>query len=132
MRSARNWDWPWPVMALLATTGCKLVDNNPGAKDPAFAKIDGEFLKTGGDGDDWAFPGQSYGEARHSPLTKINDKNVSELGIAWFADMPDARGHESTPVEVDGTLVCHRPMVERFSPMKPRPASRCGSSTRGR
>jgi quinohemoprotein ethanol dehydrogenase len=99
----------------LALSGCKLADNNPAAKNPAFAKIDGEFLKTGGDGDDWAFPAQSYGEARHSPLTKINDKNVGELGIAWFADLPDARGHESTPVEVDGNLYVTGPWSKVFA-----------------
>lgn len=102
-------------LAALAVTGCKLADNNPGAKDPEFAKIDGEFLKTGGNGDDWAFPAYSYGEQRHSPLTQINDKNVSELGIAWFADMPDARGHESTPVEVDGTLYVTGPWSKVFA-----------------
>jgi quinohemoprotein ethanol dehydrogenase len=99
----------------LALAGCKLADNNPGAQNPNFARVDGEFLKTGGDGDDWAFPAQSYGEARHSPLTKINDKNVGELGIAWFADMPDARGHESTPVEVDGTLIVTGPWSKVFA-----------------
>ena len=46
-------------VAALAVSGCKLADNNPGAQDPDFAKIDGEFLKTGGNGDDWAFPAQS-------------------------------------------------------------------------
>lgn len=103
------------VVAALAVSGCKLADNNPGAQDPEFAKIDGEFLKTGGNGDDWAFPAYSYGEQRHSPLTQINDKNVSELGIAWFADMPDARGHESTPVEVDGTLYVTGPWSKVFA-----------------
>ncbi len=102
-------------VAALAVSGCKLADNNPGAQDPEFARIDGEFLKTGGNGDDWAFPAYSYGEQRHSPLTQISDKNVAELGIAWFADMPDARGHESTPVEVDGTLYVTGPWSKVFA-----------------
>lgn len=102
-------------MAALAVTGCKLADNNPGAQNPGFAKIDGEFLKTGGNGDDWAFPAYSYGEQRHSPLTQISDTNVDKLGIAWFADMPDARGHESTPVEVDGTLYVTGPWSKVFA-----------------
>lgn len=101
--------------AALAVASCKMADNNPGAQNPNFAKIDGEFLKTGGNGDDWASPAQSYGEQRHSPLTQINDKNVSQLGIAWFADMPDARGHESTPVEVDGTLYVTGPWSKVFA-----------------
>jgi len=115
MRFGRNSLLVVAGLAALAVTGCKLADNNPGAKDPEFAKIDGEFLKTGGNGDDWAFPAYSYGEQRHSPLTQINDKNVSELGIAWFADMPDARGHESTPVEVDGTLYVTGPWSKVFA-----------------
>ncbi|MFN7324490.1 MAG: PQQ-dependent dehydrogenase, methanol/ethanol family, partial [Sphingomonadales bacterium] len=92
------------AIAALALAGCKLAQDNPGAQDPNLAKIDGEFLKTGGDGDDWASPAFNYAETRHSPLTQINDKNVGELGIAWYADLPDARGHESTPVEVGGNL----------------------------
>lgn len=101
--------------AVFALAGCKLADTNPGAKDPEFARIDGEFLKTGGNGDDWAFPAFSYDEARHSPLTQINDRNVSQLGIAWFADLPDARGHESTPVEVDGMLYVTGPWSKVFA-----------------
>lgn len=115
MRFGRNSLLVVAGLAALAVSGCKLADNNPGAQDPEFAKIDGEFLKTGGNGDDWAFPAYSYGEQRHSPLTQINDKNVSELGIAWFADMPDARGHESTPVEVDGTLYVTGPWSKVFA-----------------
>ncbi len=115
MRFGRNSLLVVAGLAALAVTGCKLAENNPGAKDPEFAKIDGEFLKTGGNGDDWAFPAYSYGEQRHSPLTQINDKNVTELGIAWFADMPDARGHESTPVEVDGTLYVTGPWSKVFA-----------------
>jgi quinohemoprotein ethanol dehydrogenase len=60
--------------------------------NPAFAAIDGDYLKTGGDGSNWAMTGFSYYEQRHSPLTQINDGNVKDLGIAWFADLPDARG----------------------------------------
>ena len=102
------------ALSALTLSGCKLADN-PGADNPAFAKIDGEFLKTGGNGDDWAFPAQNYAEGRHSPLTQISDKNVAQLGIAWFADMPDARGHESTPVEVDGTLYVTGPWSKVFA-----------------
>ena len=101
--------------SVLALSSCKMAADNPGADNPAFAKIDGEFLKTGGNGDDWAFPAQSYNETRHSPLTQISDKNVAQLGIAWFADMPDARGHESTPVEVDGTLYVTGPWSKVFA-----------------
>jgi len=103
------------AIAALALAGCKLAQDNPGAQDPNLAKIDGEFLKTGGNGDDWASPAFNYAETRHSPLTQINDKNVGQLGIAWYADMPDARGHESTPVEVGGNLYVTGPWSKVFA-----------------
>ena len=62
------------------------------------------LLADGGNGDNWGAIGFSYDEQRHSPLTDINDSNVGELGIAWFADLDDARGQEATPVVVDGIL----------------------------
>ena len=52
----------------------------------------------------WPSYGGSYDEQRFSPLTDINDRNVGELGIAWFADLEDARGQEATPVVVDGVM----------------------------
>ena len=74
---------------MVMTCSCQ---NKDGPTDvPGFAAIDGEYLKTGGDGSNWAMTGFSYNEQRHSPLTQINADNVKDLGIAWFADLPDAR-----------------------------------------
>ncbi len=56
------------------------------------------------DGAEWSNIGFDAKEQRHSPLTQINEENVSELGIAWFKDLPDARGQEATPLMVDGKL----------------------------
>ncbi|VAW02541.1 Quino(hemo)protein alcohol dehydrogenase, PQQ-dependent, partial [hydrothermal vent metagenome] len=53
---------------------------------------------------DWNNIGFDAKEQRHSPLDKINESNVGELGIAWFKDLPDARGQEATPVVIDGKL----------------------------
>lgn len=52
----------------------------------------------------WSNIGFNAKEQRHSPLDQINESNVSKLGIAWFKDLPDARGQEATPVVVDGKL----------------------------
>ncbi len=86
----------------LALSGCKKADDINA--NPAFAAINGDYLKTGGDGSNWAMTGFNYNEQRHSPLTRINADNVKDLGIAWFADLPDARGQEATPVVVDGKM----------------------------
>jgi quinohemoprotein ethanol dehydrogenase len=102
------------LAAALATMSCKKSEPE-GAKNPAFAAIDANYLKTGGDGSNWAMPGFSSDEQRFSPLTKINDGNVKDLGIAWHADLPDARGHESTPVVVDGKMFVTGPWSKVFA-----------------
>ena len=53
---------------------------------------------------DWASIGANTQEQRFSKLDKINASNVGDLGIAWFKDLPDARGQEATPVVVDGRM----------------------------
>lgn len=90
------------AVAILAVGGCKKAEIK--SDNPAYQKVDGEYLKTGGNGSDWAMTGFSYNEARFSPLKNINDTNAKDLGIAWFADLPDARGQEATPVVVDGKM----------------------------
>ncbi|MDM8011849.1 MAG: PQQ-dependent dehydrogenase, methanol/ethanol family [Parasphingorhabdus sp.] len=53
---------------------------------------------------DWSNIGFDAKEQRYSPLEQINSGNVDKLGIAWFKDLPDARGQEATPIEVGGKL----------------------------
>jgi PQQ-dependent dehydrogenase (methanol/ethanol family) len=52
----------------------------------------------------WMSQGRDHLEQRFSPLTKINDKNVSRLGLTWFGDFDTRRGQESTPLVIDGVL----------------------------
>jgi len=91
--------------AALLLAACNKEEDKPAppALDPAEAATEA-LLKTGGNGDDWAAIGYGYDERRFSPLTDIDDSNVGTLGIAWYADLEDARGQEATPVVVDGTL----------------------------
>ncbi|MDB5684191.1 MAG: alcohol dehydrogenase [Sphingomonas bacterium] len=107
----------WPFLAatmLAAACTMNAADRQAGVAPPAqpsagpalhgAAKVDAALLATGGDGSDWPAVGFSYLEQHYSPLTAINDGNVSQLGIAWSADLPDARGIEATPVVIDGVL----------------------------
>jgi PQQ-dependent dehydrogenase (methanol/ethanol family) len=52
----------------------------------------------------WLAAARDYNEQRFSPLTQVNDTNVSGLGLAWYADIDTERGQESTPVIVDGVM----------------------------
>ena len=52
----------------------------------------------------WLSHGRDYSEQRYSPLDKINDKNVSKLGLAWFYDIPVKRGMEASSLVIDGRM----------------------------
>lgn len=91
------------ALALAACNASKNESITGGSLDDA-EKASETLLKTGGNGDDWGAIGFNYDEQRFSPLTDISDKNVGELGIAWTADLEDARGQEATPVVVDGVM----------------------------
>ncbi len=53
---------------------------------------------------DWLSYGRDYNEQRFSPLTAINEQNVGQLGLAWYADMDTARGQEATSLVHNGVL----------------------------
>ncbi|WP_164116220.1 PQQ-dependent dehydrogenase, methanol/ethanol family [Sphingorhabdus sp. Alg239-R122] len=91
------------MAAALALTGCEKVQQTQQERSET-TTVDAAYLANPGDGKNWAATGYSYDERRYSPLTQINTDNVSELGIAWYADLPDARGQEATPVVVDGRM----------------------------
>lgn len=54
--------------------------------------------------DEWMAPGRTYDEQRYSPLDQINDGNVGQLGLAWYADLPVDRGVEASPLMIGGVL----------------------------
>ena len=63
----------------------------------------------------WLEHGRDYGEQRFSPLTQINDKNVGQLGVAWYWDTKTTRGIEATPIVVDGVMFTSGPWSVVFA-----------------
>lgn len=55
-------------------------------------------------GDNWLVNGRDFTAKRFSPLTEINDKNVSNLGLAWSLDIDSPMGLAVEPIVVDGTI----------------------------
>jgi len=53
---------------------------------------------------DWMSYGRTYDEQRFSPLDQINDRNATELGLAWYYDLDTNRGQEATPIVIDGVM----------------------------
>jgi quinohemoprotein ethanol dehydrogenase len=52
----------------------------------------------------WLMDGRTYSAQRYSPLQQINESNVQQLGLAWYANLDTLRGVEATPLFVDGVL----------------------------
>lgn len=53
---------------------------------------------------DWLTYGGTWDEQRYSTLDQITADNVGGLGLAWSLDTGLRRGHEATPIVVDGTI----------------------------
>src|SRR6476469_2822188 len=86
--------------ALMAS--CTMVD--PGTAPEPTSVGARSLAMAAGNTQDWLTTGRTYDEQRFSPLDKINAKNVSTLGLAWYADMDTARGQEATPLGIDGKI----------------------------
>lgn len=82
----------------LGGTACKYVGDEDGKDAVNAARI----IKA--DTKEWLSYGRTYDEQRFVPLDKINQENVAQLGLDWFADLDTARGQEATPIVIDGVL----------------------------
>ncbi len=77
----------------------------PQAKAPAKFDVDGERIRQAdSEPGNWLSHGRTYDEQRFSPLDQINADNAGELGLAWAFATESGRGHEATPIVVDGTM----------------------------
>ncbi|MEM7018720.1 MAG: PQQ-dependent dehydrogenase, methanol/ethanol family [Pseudomonadota bacterium] len=71
----------------------------------ATAKVNAErIINADKEPGNWLAHGRTYSEQRYSPLTQINDKNVKDLGLAWYFDVDSNRGMEASPIVVDGII----------------------------
>ncbi len=55
-------------------------------------------------GTNWLAYGRTYGETHGSPLKQIDTTNVSRLGLAWSAELPDVNNGATQPLAVDGVV----------------------------
>ncbi|MBT8086743.1 MAG: PQQ-dependent dehydrogenase, methanol/ethanol family [Gammaproteobacteria bacterium] len=72
---------------------------------PAVSSVsDARLVGADSEPGNWLTHGRTYDEQRFSPLADINRENVSDLGLAWYFDVPTRRGMEATPIVVDGRM----------------------------
>lgn len=98
------------IVVAVALTGCQgeeltTTESAPEAEQSRTAWIDDERIgNADAEPGNWLAHGRTWSEQRHSPLTRVNDGNVGELGLAWYADLDTDRGQEATPIVVDGVM----------------------------
>ncbi len=69
------------------------------------ASVDDARLRSAdGDTANWLSHGRTYSEDRFSPLSEINSDNVGQLVSAWTFETGLRRGHEATPIVLDGIM----------------------------
>ncbi len=89
----------------LAPLAAALFAALPGAQ--AYAQgtrvVDDAMLGNESDGTDWPAYGRTFSESRFSPLSQVNDSNVSRLGLAWVVDL-DVTNSITAPVEAGGVI----------------------------
>ena len=99
----------WAVGFMLALGACQreTTFERPALEAPvddAYAITGERIAAADEEPENWLAHGRTYDEQRFSPLQSINASNVSELGLAWSYDTGVGRGHEATPIVVDGTM----------------------------
>jgi PQQ-dependent dehydrogenase (methanol/ethanol family) len=110
---ARRWESRLMAAVSIVVLGALGACSKQGS-EPASAAANPDIGKADVDGNrianadsepgSWMSHGRTYSEQRYSPLDQINRENVSQLGLAWFADMDTNRGQEATPIMVDGVI----------------------------
>lgn len=70
----------------------------------AAALDDTRLRKADSEPQNWLTHGRDYAEQRFSPLDQIHPGSIGRLVRAWSYDTQLPRGHEATPIVVDGVL----------------------------
>jgi quinohemoprotein ethanol dehydrogenase len=109
-----------------------------GAVHATTASVDEARIRAAdGEPGNWLAHGRTYDEQRFSPLAEIDRSTVASLGLAWSFDTGVGRGHEATPLVVDGVMFVTLPwsvvvaldarsgaLLWRHDPEVPRPWAR--------
>jgi quinohemoprotein ethanol dehydrogenase len=99
---------PSQILTLTAAgllTGMSFVAGSS-ADGPAKAGdvSEARVLAEASEGDNWMVDGGDFGERHFSPLKEITDKNIDNLGLAWWLDIDSPMGMTAEPIAVDGKI----------------------------
>ena len=64
---------------------------------------------------EWLQHGGNSLEQRYSTLNQVTVDNVAQLGLAWYAEIPERGGYQSTPLVVEGILYMTAPWSSLYA-----------------
>jgi quinohemoprotein ethanol dehydrogenase len=92
------------VVVAMISSACHRARSTPNNRLKPADVNESRLVRADREPGNWMTYGRTYNEQRFSPLTQINDQNISQLGLAWYYDLDTRRGQEATPIVVDGIM----------------------------
>jgi PQQ-dependent dehydrogenase (methanol/ethanol family) len=83
------------------------------AAGPAAAWANADVEKLTADPKNWAMQAGDMYNQRFSKLAQINKQNVGKMQVAWMFSTGVLRGHEGSPLVVNGTMYLHTPFPNK-------------------
>ena len=83
------------------------------AGGPAVAVANADLEKLIADPKNWAMQAGDMYNQRYSKLAQINEKNVGKMQVAWMFSTGVLRGHEGSPLVMNGTMYLHTPFPNK-------------------
>jgi PQQ-dependent dehydrogenase (methanol/ethanol family) len=80
---------------------------------PGVARANGDLEEQIANPSNWAAQAGDFYNQRYSKLTQINKGNVGKLQVAWMFSTGVLRGHEGSPLVVNGTMYIHTPFPNK-------------------
>src|SRR3990170_4697011 len=80
---------------------------------PALAIANADVEKLSANPKNWAMQAGDMFNQRYSKLNQINTRNVGKMQVAWTFSTGVLRGHEGSPLVVDGTMYLHSPFPNK-------------------
>src|SRR6476620_10077644 len=83
------------------------------AGGPAAALANADVEKLTADPKNWAMQAGDMYNQRYSKLNQINKGNVGKMQVAWTFSTGVLRGHEGSPLVIDGMMYLHSPFPNK-------------------
>ena len=95
--------------AVMKSSSFADIDKKPAEVTDARVSADASI------GANWMINGRNHDSTHFSPLKQIDDKNVNELGLAWYLDIEGQMGVVSEPIVVDGIAYVSAPLSKVYA-----------------